>query len=70
MTGHVTQNSGDDEGGHVLRLVTVLAPEVKYLKTNDCKTHGSFFVFVLRWAWRGVEGHLSRVCHEVEASLI
>ena len=42
------QNSGDDEGGHVLRLVTVLAPEVKYLKINDCKTHESFFFFCFK----------------------
>ena len=48
MTGHVTQNSRDDKGGHVLRLVTVLAPEVKYLKTNDCKTHGSFFCLLFQ----------------------
>ena len=48
VTGHVMQNSGDDEGGHVLRLVTVLAPEVKYLKINDCKTHESFFCFCLK----------------------
>ena len=45
VTGHVRQNSGDDEGGHVLRLVIVLAPEVTYVKTNDYKTHGSFFCF-------------------------